>query len=111
MLGEPWQAGTHVGDRSEPWSHLMASDVIYSAGNGSTADTRYTGGLPRYKVAHVSDGSYVDDVWRRNGSPSDYYGMESVGHDHVLGWIQIGPKVRANYAFDDVVQRFQKVIH
>ena len=102
ILGEPWQAGTKLADGTTPWSHVLASDIIHSAGNGTFAELRYSGGLPRYKVAHKSPLSKVDDVWRWKGEEDpDFNGLNSKQGDRALGWLQIGTRVRGNYAFDD----------
>lgn len=117
LLGEPWQLGNRVGDRSSPWSHVLASDVIANAGNGSKAPTRYYGGLPRYQVNHLSPTAEIDKEWRLGGTGKTRYGTGEYAefegffygaNGSANAWIQIGLQVRANYLSDDGSARIRK---
>ena len=44
-------------------------------------------------------------MWRGGGtganSLGDYDGFKVTGNGAPIAWVQIGPKIKANYAFDD----------
>jgi hypothetical protein len=40
-MGALIRVGSRIGDRSSPWTHLMASDIVANAGIGSKAHLKY----------------------------------------------------------------------